>query len=42
VIAGSQEPIIGIEQHKLFPDCVTETVDLTAIVKDEVQPVLND
>jgi hypothetical protein len=42
VIAGSQEPVIGIEQHKLFPDRLTKTVDLAAIVKDEVQPVSND
>jgi hypothetical protein len=42
VIAGSQKPVIGIEQHELFPDRPTKTVDLAAIVKDEVQPVSND
>jgi hypothetical protein len=39
---GSQEPVIGIEQHKLFPDRPTKTVDLTGIIKDEDQPVSND
>jgi hypothetical protein len=42
VIAGSQEPVIGIEQHELFLDRLTKTVNLAAIVKDEVQPLSND
>lgn len=42
VVAGSNEFIVDIEQHKLFSDCPTKAIVLAPIVKDEGKPVSND